>query len=169
MFLPVLTLELPETLGRSLATTNPALAAWIGRRGTGRVVMTGRRRREAFPQRAVRFCRTRRRARDDIDAWRTKEARHKLVGRGIVEIHWRAELFDSALVEHRDAIRHRQRFALVVGDENKGDAELALQRLGHEQAAIGLECCDQALGLARHFPLKLGLFFVVARLADEIP
>ncbi|MCY1232780.1 hypothetical protein D9M72_452940 [compost metagenome] len=41
----------------------------------------------------------------------------------------RIELLDAATGEHGDAIRHRQRFLLVVGDEDEGDAELVLQRL----------------------------------------
>ena len=41
----------------------------------------------------------------------------------------RADLHDPALVEHGDAVGHRQRLALVVGDEDEGDAERLLQRL----------------------------------------
>ena len=47
-----------------------------------------------------------------------------------------ADLLDSALVEHGDAVGHRQRLALVVRHEGEGDAERALQRL--ELALHGL-------------------------------
>ncbi len=34
-------------------------------------------------------------------------------------------MFDPPFVHHRDAIAHDQRFVLVVGDEDRGDAEVA--------------------------------------------
>ena len=49
--------------------------------------------------------------------------------RPLIDIGGRADLDDLAFVEDGDAIGHRQRFALVVGDEDEGDAELLLQRL----------------------------------------
>ena len=39
-----------------------------------------------------------------------------------------ADLFDSPGIHHRDPVRHRQRLLLRVGDEDEGDADLALQR-----------------------------------------
>jgi len=35
-------------------------------------------------------------------------------------------LLDAPLVENGHAVGHRQRFGLIVGDEDEGDAELAL-------------------------------------------
>src|SRR5690606_41190923 len=45
---------------------------------------------------------------------------------GLVDLRWRAELFDPALVHDGDAVGHGQRFALVVSDVDEGDADLAL-------------------------------------------
>jgi hypothetical protein len=47
----------------------------------------------------------------------------------LINIGGLANLDDLAVIEHRDAIGHRQSFALVMGDEDEGDAELLLQRL----------------------------------------
>ena len=49
--------------------------------------------------------------------------------RPLVDLLRRADLDDAAMVEHGDAVGHRQRFALIVGDEDKGEAERALQAL----------------------------------------
>ena len=49
--------------------------------------------------------------------------------RPLIDIGGHADLDDLAVVEHGDAIGHRQSFALVVRDEDEGDAELLLQRL----------------------------------------
>jgi hypothetical protein len=50
-------------------------------------------------------------------------------GRFHVQIARGVDLFDAALVEHGDAVGHRQRFGLIMGDEDESDAELALQLL----------------------------------------
>ena len=47
----------------------------------------------------------------------------------LVDLGRRADLLDAAVVEHRDAVAHGQRLLLVVGDEDEGDADLALDRL----------------------------------------
>ncbi len=39
------------------------------------------------------------------------------------------DLFDAAVVEHRDPGAHRQRLTLVVGDEHERDADGVLDRL----------------------------------------
>ena len=52
-------------------------------------------------------------------------ARH----RPAVDLRGRADLHHPAVVEHRDAVGHRQRLALVVRHEDEGDAERLLQRL----------------------------------------
>ena len=52
--------------------------------------------------------------------WATKE-----FAGALVEIGRARELLDHAVVEHGDAVRHRQRLVLVVRDVDDGDAELA--------------------------------------------
>ena len=47
----------------------------------------------------------------------------------LVDLGGRADLLDAALVEHRDAVAHRERLALVVGDEDERDADVALDLL----------------------------------------
>src|SRR5207244_5267684 len=47
--------------------------------------------------------------------------------RPLVDLGRRADLLDASGVHHRDAIGHHQRFALVVRDEDRGDAEAPLQ------------------------------------------
>ena len=49
--------------------------------------------------------------------------------RPLVDLFRRADLHDAAVVEDGDAVGHRQRLALVVGDEDEGDAERFLQGL----------------------------------------
>ncbi len=44
-----------------------------------------------------------------------------------VDLHRRADLLDHAVVHHHDAVGHRQRFFLVVGDHDGGDADVLLQ------------------------------------------
>ena len=59
---------------------------------------------------------------------RRSRATNAVAGR-VVELARRGELLDPALVEHRDAIGHRQRLALVVRHVDERDAEPALQGL----------------------------------------
>ncbi len=47
----------------------------------------------------------------------------------LVDLGRAADLLDPPGVEHGDAVAHRQRLALVVGDVDEGDADLALDRL----------------------------------------
>ncbi len=70
-----------------------------------------------------------------------KEATKRSAGRPI-ELLGRVDLADPAAGHHRDTIRQRQRLALVVGDEDGGDAELALDLLDldlHRGAQILVE------------------------------
>jgi hypothetical protein len=46
----------------------------------------------------------------------------------LIQLHRRAQLLQPAGVEHGDAVPHRHRLHLVVGDVQGGGAELALQR-----------------------------------------
>ena len=63
------------------------------------------------------------------DVRRADEAGHELGRRARVDVEWRADLLDAALVEDRDVVAHRQRFLLVVRDVDERHAEVALQRL----------------------------------------
>jgi hypothetical protein len=56
------------------------------------------------------------------------EAGHERRRRLAIDLQWRADLLDHALVHHHDAIGHRQRLLLVVGDHDGRHAEPALQR-----------------------------------------
>src|SRR6266702_6479070 len=47
----------------------------------------------------------------------------------VVNIGWCADLLDLAGIHHGDPVGHRERFFLVVGDEDHGQTELALQLL----------------------------------------
>ena len=47
----------------------------------------------------------------------------------LVDLRRRADLLDPSLVEHGDAVAHRERLLLVVGDVDERDAEVALERL----------------------------------------
>ena len=47
--------------------------------------------------------------------------------RCVIQFPWRANLHDPAALHHANAVRHRQRLFLIVGDQNKGDAQLTLQ------------------------------------------
>ena len=60
---------------------------------------------------------------------RADEVGDEARSRPLIDIVRHADLDDLAVVEHGHAIGHRQGFALVVGDEDEGDAELLLQRL----------------------------------------
>src|ERR1700733_763995 len=54
------------------------------------------------------------------------KGRHEAVVRTAIDVELRAELADSSIRHHRHPVRHAQRFALVVGYKNRGQAELAL-------------------------------------------
>src|SRR5262249_57328015 len=52
-------------------------------------------------------------------------------GRGglLVQTAWRPDLLDAPAVHYRDAVGEAERFDLIVGDEEHGDAETALEEL----------------------------------------
>ena len=56
------------------------------------------------------------------------EVGDEAVLRETVDLRRLVELFDLALVHHRDPVRQRERLLLVVGDVDEGDADLLLQR-----------------------------------------
>src|SRR6516165_1255722 len=51
------------------------------------------------------------------------------VGRPVVDVERRSNLFDLAVAEHGDAIGHRHGLGLVVRDVDHGDADLAMDAL----------------------------------------
>ena len=53
----------------------------------------------------------------------------------LVDVLRRAALLDHAAVHDRDPVTHAQRLVLVVGDEQEGDPDLALDRLQLEPAS----------------------------------
>jgi len=53
------------------------------------------------------------------------EAGDELGRRTFVDVGRRTDLLDPALVEDREAVAHRERLLLVVGDVDEGDADLA--------------------------------------------
>ena len=59
---------------------------------------------------------------------RADEGGDEAGARRVVDFARRPDLLDRAVVHHDDAVGHRQRLFLVVGDEDRGDAEACLQR-----------------------------------------
>ena len=57
------------------------------------------------------------------------EAGDELGRRALVDLGGRADLLDLALVEHGEAVAHRQRLLLVVRHVDERDADLALDAL----------------------------------------
>ena len=62
-------------------------------------------------------------------ARRADEAGHEQVGRVVVELGRRADLLEPPLVHDRDAVAHRHRLDLVVGDVDRRRPDLLLQLL----------------------------------------
>ena len=54
---------------------------------------------------------------------------HELARRALVDLDRRPELLDPPLVEDDEAVAHRERLLLVVGDEHERDPDLALDAL----------------------------------------
>ena len=69
-------------------------------------------------------------------AWPMKPATKTVAGQ-VVDLGGRADLLDPALVHDRDPVAHRERLLLIVGDEDEGDADLALDALELELHAPG--------------------------------
>ena len=70
------------------------------------------------------------------------EGRDECVCRMAVHVVGAADLDDVAGRQHREALGHRQRFLLVVGDVDGGDARLAVDALdlrAHLEAELGVE------------------------------
>ncbi len=63
-------------------------------------------------------------------------------GRTVVDFAGRGDLFEFSRAKKRDAVGHDHRFFLIVGDEDEGDSDLALERLQfdlHLTAEVGVE------------------------------
>ena len=60
------------------------------------------------------------------------EVGDEAVGRVLVDFVRRVALQQPAVLQHRHAVGHDQRFLLVVGDDDEGDADLVLQPLQFE-------------------------------------
>ena len=64
---------------------------------------------------------------DEIHLRRADEAGDEEIGRALVELQRRAVLLDIAGIEHDDLVGHGHGLDLVVGDVDRGGAELLLQ------------------------------------------
>ena len=87
---------------------------------------------------------------------RADEGGHEARARPVVDLERRAELLDAALAHDHDPVRHGQGLLLVVGDEDGGDAEGALQRLqlvAQSDAHLGVE---RGQGLVEQQQLRPG-------------
>ena len=64
---------------------------------------------------------------DEVHRRRPDEPGHEEVRRTVVEHLRRVDLLQVPLLQHRDAVAHRHRLDLVVGDVDRRDAEVLLQ------------------------------------------
>ena len=74
------------------------------------------------------------------------EIRHKPVDRLVINFAWRTDLLDLARRHDGNAVRHGQRFFLIVRDENEGDAGFGLKALQldlHFLAQFVIECRER--------------------------
>src|SRR5438105_2890828 len=94
--------------------------------------------------------------RDEVHRRRADEARHEEVARARVQLLRRSRLLEHSLVHHDDAVAHRHRLDLVVGDVDRRRAEplLELEDLrARRHAQLGVEVRErlvhqERLGLA---------------------
>src|SRR6185437_12682669 len=88
------------------------------------------------------------------------EPRHEISSRLLIYLDRGSELLDLAAVEDGEAVAHRQRLLLVVGDVDEGDPDLALDPLElelHLLAKLGVERAqglieEEYLGLVEDRP-----------------
>ena len=81
------------------------------------------------------------------------EVRNEPALRPLVNLFRRPDLNDPTMIENRNSIGHRERFALIMGDEDKGKAERTLKRLElalHRLAQLEIER-SQRLVEKQHF------------------
>ena len=60
---------------------------------------------------------------------RPDKARNEFIHRPLVDFAGRADLKNAAVIEDRDAVAHGQRFLLVMGDIEEGNADFGLDAL----------------------------------------
>ena len=78
----------------------------------------------------------------EIHRRRADEARDEPRRRLVVEVVGRADLLDPAVVHHHDPVGQRHRLDLVVGDVDRGGADLLVHLLDlgpHLHAQLGVE------------------------------
>jgi len=71
------------------------------------------------------------------------EVRDEHGGGAVIYLGRSADLLDIALIHHRNAVAHGERFFLVVGDVDEGDADLALNPFElelHDLTKFQVEC-----------------------------
>jgi hypothetical protein len=98
----------------------------------------GQRQRRPLDQEAAALGR----AAQQVHRRRADETGDEGAGRRRVDLFRRADLLDLAGVHHQHAFGQRHRLDLVVGDEQRGDAELAVQGLDLQprlRAQLGVE------------------------------
>ncbi|MNN56434.1 hypothetical protein D3C81_1713640 [compost metagenome] len=81
-----------------------------------------------------------RRGRENIA--RADEVRDKLIGRMPIDFDRRTDLLHLVFAQHDDDIGHGHRFALIVGDHDRGDVQALLQLADfhlHRLAQLGVE------------------------------
>ena len=114
-----LALERALAGGRDAAVLGAEADGGLGRRGARRRAEDPAARGEAPSfERAVQ----------EVHRRRADEAGDEEVGRIVVDLARRVDLLDDALVHDRDAVGQRHRLDLVVGDVDRGDAELGCSR-----------------------------------------
>ena len=80
------------------------------------------------------------------DVRHAHETGDELVRRVLVDLGGRADLLDAPVREDGQAVAHRKRLLLVVGNVNEGDADLALDRAQlvlHLLAQLEVECSER--------------------------
>ena len=96
---------------------------------------------------------------EEIDRRRADEARDEQGVGTLVEIIGGALLLDPAAVHHHDPVGHRRRFDLIVSDEDRRHAELALDAadLGaHREPQPGVEVRQRLVEQQQMRPLDQG-------------
>ena len=83
------------------------------------------------------------------------KARDKAVYRRFVQRFRRVDLLDFALVEHRHAVRHGQRFGLVVGDVHHGDAQVFVNVLDFQLHMLAQLFIQRAQRFVHQHQLRL--------------
>ena len=64
------------------------------------------------------------------------ETVHERGRRMVVDLAGRADLLDAALVHHHHAVGDFERLFLVVGDEDRGDVDLVVQRRSQRRSSL---------------------------------